>query len=83
MNALSREWQKSLGRFTLDYFHHFVEVMEAKGYGDDEMVQEGINDVVEKNQLALRVLDTLATGKGYNEHVIENGVLYIQTTLEF
>ena len=81
-NTYPCEWQKSLGRFTLDYFSGFVEVMENKGFGDDEMVQEGFKDAVEKNQVALRIVDKLAKGKGYNECVIENGILYIQTTAE-
>ena len=78
-----REWKKTFGRFTLDYFSNFVGVMENKGFGSDEMVQEGFKDAVEKNQIALRVVDQLKKGKGYNECVIENGVLYIQTTPEF
>ncbi|KAL8820735.1 MAG: hypothetical protein Q9191_007454 [Dirinaria sp. TL-2023a] len=82
-NTYPREWQKSLGRFTLEYFSGFVEIMENKGFGDDEMVQEGFKDAVEKNQVALRIVDRLNKSNGYNECVIENGVLYIQTTAEY
>lgn len=78
-----REWQKHLGGITLDYFRRFVGVMEDRGFGDDEMLQEGFKEAVEKNQIALRIVDKLNKGKGYNECVIENGVLYIQTTAEF
>ena len=80
-NSCPREWQKSLGRFTLEYFHKFAEVMEDKGFGDDEMLQEGVKESVEKNQIALRIVDKLSKGS-YNEPIIENGVLYIQTTAE-
>ena len=80
-DSLPREWQKSLGRFTLDYFQNFAEVMENKGFGDDDMLQEGFKEAVEKNQIALRIVDKLSKGN-YNEPFIENGVLYIQTTAE-
>ena len=80
-NSFISGWQKSLGRFTLDYFEGFVEVMENKGFGDDEMVQEGFKESVEKNQIALRIVDKLTKGH-HNEPIIENGVLYIQTTAE-
>ena len=81
-NSYIRDWQKSLGRFTLEYFEDFVEVMEGKGFGDDEMVQEGFQESVgKKNQIALRIVEKLDKGH-YNEPLIENGVLYIQTTAE-
>ena len=76
------DWQKTLGRFTLDYFSDFVDTMESKEFGDDEMLQEGFKDAVEKNQIALRVVEKLKEGSNYNECVIENGVLYIRTTPE-
>ena len=81
-NSYHRDWQKTLGRFTFDYFYNFAEIMENKGFGDDEMLQEGFKDSVEKNQIALRIVDKLSKSNNYNEPVIENGVLYIQTTAE-
>ena len=48
-DAFPREWQKRLGRLTLHYFSGFVDAIENKGYGDDEMIQEGFQDAVEKN----------------------------------
>ena len=81
-DSYRRDWQKSLGRFTLDYFHDFAEVMENEGFGDDEMIQEGFKESVEKNQIALRIVGKLSKDNYYNEPVIENGVLYIQTTAE-
>jgi len=77
-----RDWQKKLGQLTLNYFSAFVETMEDKGWGDDEMVREGVKEAVEKNQIALRIVSKLSTGKLYNECVVEHGVLCIQTTAE-
>ncbi len=81
-NTYPQEWQKSLGRFTLEYFSGFIEVMENKGFGDDDMVQEGFKESVERNKVVLRIMDKLNKGH-YNEPLIEDGVLYIQTTAEF
>ena len=79
---LRDDWQKSLGEVTLEYFASFVKVMEEKGFGDDELLREGFTEAVERNQIALRVVDALIQGH-YNEPVLENGVLYIQTKAEF
>ena len=81
-NSYPQEWQKSLGRFSLEYFSAFIEVMENRGFGDDEMVQEGFKEAVEQNKVVLRIVDNLNKGH-YNEPVIEDGVLCIQTTAEF
>ena len=56
--------------------------MEEISFGDDELLREGFNEAVEKNQIALRVVDKLVKGH-YNEPIVENGVLYIQTKAEF
>ena len=56
--------------------------MEEKGFGDDELSREGFTETVERNQIALRVIERLEKGH-YNEPVVENGVLYIQTKAEF
>jgi hypothetical protein len=77
-----RDWQKKLGQLTLLYFSGFVDTMENMGWGDDEMVGEGVKEAVEKNQIALRIVDKLSK-KRYNECVVEHGVLYIQTTAEY
>ena len=79
---LRDDWQNSLGEITLEYFTNFVKVMEEKRFGDDELLREGFNEAVEKNQIALRVVDKLVKGH-YNEPIVENGVLYIQTKAEF
>ena len=80
-NSYPREWQKSLGKFTFDYFSEFADVMENQGFGDDEMLQEGFKEPVEKNQIALRIVEKFGNGNS-NEPFVENGVLYIQTTAE-
>lgn len=50
-----------------------------KGFKNDEMLQEGFQEGVPKNEISLVVVDKLAKG-GYNEVVLKDGVCYIQTT---
>ncbi|KAL8708421.1 MAG: hypothetical protein Q9220_006711 [cf. Caloplaca sp. 1 TL-2023] len=78
-NVFSSEWQRQLGDTTYAYFQYFTEHLEEDGFGKDEMLQEGFKEAVEKNEVALRVVEKLTKGV-YNECIIENGVLYIQTT---
>ena len=74
-----RDWQKEFGRHCLDYFEGFATNVKELGFAKDDLLQEGFGEAVEKNEIALRVVDRLAKGE-YNECVVENGVLYIQTT---
>ena len=67
---------------TLEYFKYLVDQLESQGFAKDEMLQEGYQEVVDKNEIGLRVVDKLQKGT-YNECVFENGVLYMQTTPEY
>ena len=77
-----REWQKRLGQSTLKYFEGLIEALGRQGFAKDDMLQEGYQDVADKNEIGLRVVDKLQKGT-YNECVFENGVMYIQTTPEY
>ena len=77
-----REWQKRFGRSTLEYFKYLVEQLERQGFAKDDMLQEGYQEVVDKNEIGLKVVDKLQKGT-YNECVFENGVMYMQTTPEY
>ena len=78
----NREWQKRFGKVTIDYFEGFASKTDYLGFTKDEMLQEGFKDAVEKNEIGIRVVNKLAKGT-YNECVIENGVLFIQTTPKY
>ena len=74
-------WQQSFGRYCFEYFEGFASAIEELGFAKDEMLQEGFKEAVEKNEVSLRVVDKLVSGSSsYNECIIENGILYIQTT---
>ena len=77
-----REWQKRFGQSTLMYFEGLIKALEKQGFANDDMLQEGYQDVADKNEIGLRVVDKLQKGT-YNECIFENGVMYIQTTPEY
>ena len=77
-NKVPHDWQKRFGRSTFEYFEKFYETMDYKNFPDDEMLQEGFAEAVEKNEIGLRVVEKLEKAT-YNECVLENGVLWIQT----
>lgn len=45
------------------------------------MLQEGFNEAVDKSTITLRIVDKLKYAK-YCEVVVEDGTLYVQTTVE-
>ena len=75
---LQREWRKRVGSVTLAYFAGLAHQLEYAGFGKDDMLQEGLQDAVEKNEIQLRVVEKLVK-KTYYEVVVEKGVLVIQT----
>ena len=75
---LQREWRKRIGSVTLAYFAGLAHQLEYAGFGKDDMLQEGLQDAVEKNEIQLRVVEKLVK-KTCHEVVVENGVLVIQT----
>jgi len=77
---LDADWQSRIGFITLSYFEGFTYYCDYKGFKDDDMLQEGFNDAIDKHEVIFRVVDTLRKGSGYNECFIDDGVLYLQTT---
>ncbi|KAI0803471.1 hypothetical protein GGR55DRAFT_662736 [Xylaria sp. FL0064] len=76
---LRQDWQRSFGSMTREYFSGLAKQLEWQKFEDDELLQEGFNDLVSKGEVAFRIVDKLQKGS-YNECVIEDGVLYLQTT---
>lgn len=76
-----RDSQKQFGDLTYTYFECFKNHLESDGFGKDDLLQEGFKEAVEKNEVALRVVDKPIKGP-YNECIVENGVLYIQTNAQ-
>ncbi|EXJ73839.1 uncharacterized protein A1O5_03601 [Cladophialophora psammophila CBS 110553] len=77
------DWDKVLGRASLEYFDGLKYQLERAGFQGDDMLQEGFQEAVSKGEILLRFVDKLNKGSGYHEVLIEDGVLVIQTTPEY
>jgi len=73
------DWDSNLGSFLKYYFEGLVSQLKYQKFDGDDMLQEGFNEVVEKGEIAFRVVDKLEKSN-YNECVIEDGVLYLQVS---
>ncbi|SPO07090.1 uncharacterized protein DNG_09784 [Cephalotrichum gorgonifer] len=78
-NGARDDWQGNVGPFVKLYFEAFVNTLRSEKFGEDDLLQEGFNEAVEKEEVAFRIVDKLVKGS-YNEPVVEDGVLYLQTT---
>jgi hypothetical protein len=78
--SLRDDWQVNLGSFTLKYFEGLAYQMNYLKIGDDELIQEGFNEAVEKVEARFRIVDKLKYDS-YCEVDIEDGVLYVQVSL--
>ncbi|KAF5367951.1 hypothetical protein D9758_004511 [Tetrapyrgos nigripes] len=76
----SNDWEQNLGRTIYSYFEGFKDQLKYQGFKDDEMLQEGLAEVFESKKIVVRVVPK--TKKTYNEAIIEDGVIYLQTTPE-
>ncbi|OAQ64907.1 hypothetical protein VFPPC_06097 [Pochonia chlamydosporia 170] len=76
--ASRRDFDENLGPWILLYFQGFAEWLERNNVKGDDMVQEGLNDVMGEAKVAFRVVEKMK-GDSYNEAIPEGGVLYLQT----
>jgi hypothetical protein len=76
-NSLDADWESRLGYYAQSYFEGLEWMMRSQKFDEDDMLQEGFNEGVEKSEVALRIVDKLKYAS-YCEVVVEDGVLYIQ-----
>jgi len=77
----STGWDQNIACATYSYFEGVRDQMDRQGFKGDDMLQEGFQEGISKGEICVRIVDKLVKGY-YNEVVIENGVLYVQTTPE-
>ena len=70
-------WERSFGYIIKSYFEGLQFQLDWQKFEDDEMMQEGFFDAVDKETVSLRLVDKLKKSN-YCDCVIEDGVLYIQ-----
>ena len=79
--GLREDWEARIGGFFMSYYDGLHYQMQWKQFGEDDMLQEGFQEAVTKNEIAIVVVDKLETGKSnYNECLIKDGVLCLHTT---
>jgi hypothetical protein len=69
-------WEQNFGRSHFSYLEGLVSQLEYDKFGEDDMLQEGLLEAMEKHAVHVRVVDQ--TKRSYNETVIEDGILYLQ-----
>ncbi|KAJ6591467.1 hypothetical protein DFH09DRAFT_176053 [Mycena vulgaris] len=72
------DWQARIGATVLGYFKGIKYQLEYQGFKDDDMLQEGLQEVVETKTFKVRVVPKT---KSTIETVIEDGVVYIQVSV--
>jgi hypothetical protein len=75
--SLEEDWDRRMGEYFRQYFEGAEYQLKYQKFAEDEMLQEGFNEAIEKGEIAIRVVDKLTQGS-YNESIIEDGVLYLQ-----
>ncbi|KAF5721245.1 hypothetical protein FMUND_3779 [Fusarium mundagurra] len=71
-------WEQNFGRSHFSYLEGLVSQLEYDKFGEDDMLQEGLLEAMDKHAVHVRVVDK--TKRSYNETVIEDGILYLQTS---
>ncbi|KAF7343771.1 hypothetical protein MSAN_01958100 [Mycena sanguinolenta] len=70
------DWRNSIGRIVFKYFEALKYHLESQKFGEDEMLRDGLQEIVETKTFKIRVL--LKT-ESTTETVLEDGVMYLQT----
>ena len=54
---MREDWDRTLGPATYDYFSGFVSQLEWQKFADDDMMQEGFKDVIDKERVEFWVTE--------------------------
>jgi hypothetical protein len=75
---LRKDWEDAIGRITFEYFVGLADQLRWQKFEDDDLLQEGFQEAVSKNEVVFRIVDKLIASS-YCEVVVEDGILYIQS----
>jgi len=73
----NKHWENLFGDWVLQYFNSFVSSIQQEKFATDELLREGLEESVPKGVLKLRIVDKTSD---YNEIVLDDGAVVIQTT---
>jgi hypothetical protein len=74
------DWQQNLGSFTKKYFESLLYYLQYNKFQDDDLMYEGFNEAVSNNEVIFRIVDKVTGPSSYNQCLVEDGVLVLQTT---
>ncbi|KAJ6451887.1 hypothetical protein DFH09DRAFT_964783 [Mycena vulgaris] len=72
-----KKWHANFGKVHFAYFNGLKGQLESQGFKKDDMLQEGLQEVLESKTFKIRIVKK-TTGNKTNEIVIEDGVAYLQ-----
>ncbi|KAJ7911482.1 hypothetical protein B0H13DRAFT_1875765 [Mycena leptocephala] len=73
------KWHANFGKVHFAYFDGLKRQLESQGFKKDEMLQEGLQEVLESKTFKIRIVKKTTNDKT-NEAVIEDGVVYLQVS---
>jgi hypothetical protein len=76
---LRGDWESMMGRVAFEYFEGLHTQLQWQKFEDDEMIQEGFKEAVDKNEVIFRIVEKL-TDDSYGECQVEGGFLYLQVS---
>ncbi|OAA56119.1 hypothetical protein ISF_07717 [Cordyceps fumosorosea ARSEF 2679] len=83
LSGTQAEFKENLGQFVFLYFEALAGGLVSQKFDSDDMMQEALNEAVESGKIAFRVVDKAQMKETYSEAVIEDGVLYLQTSPDY
>ncbi|KAH7146654.1 hypothetical protein B0J13DRAFT_584200 [Dactylonectria estremocensis] len=75
------DFEPNLGGFTYMYFEALNSYLESERFREDDMLREDLLEIVEGRAVHFRIVDALK--RSYNETVVKDEILYLQTTPEY
>lgn len=75
-------WRGQMGRFVISYYAALASWLKGQNFGDDDMLQEGLNEALSSGTIKFRVIDALRPENRYNQCTFEDGTLFLETTPE-
>ncbi|KAJ3493451.1 hypothetical protein NLG97_g4721 [Lecanicillium saksenae] len=83
LSGTKANFKDNLGSFVYHYFNALAKALVRQKFDSDDMLQEGLNEAVESGKIAFRIVDASQMKETYGEAVVENGVLYLQTSPDY
>lgn len=77
------DWERNLGNFAIAYYESFLSALEYNKFGEDDLLREGFEENVPKGVVKLRIVEQLQLQSGYNEILLEDGAVVLQTTPKY